>query len=389
MRHLMSALSILVLALVLGCGPTSSQPAAPKPHAPGGSDGSDAGAGTPAVPGCDPADPDANADQDGDGYSIAQGDCDDCNPTVNPGAIQVPGDATDYACNGMPGVVAACDGALAGLRDAASLAKALDQCDPRFFLSAMLVGPSDARARKVVPRFGVLQPRGGQAMALLSNGIAADKSDADFDANVEEDPGTELSVSNSYANPLPALVGAAGCSQSQPATVNDYTELVVKLKAPSNANSFSFDFQFFSAEYPVWVCTEFNDEFLVEMESPGEFTTATNITFDSKMNPITINNGLFTVCTNSTTQYTMNCKSPVTDIAGTGYEDTSSGLLGGKDPIGGSTGWLTTTAPVTPNEEVTLHFIIFDEGDHIYDSAVLIDNFQWSVVAAMAPMTIN
>ena len=379
MRHLMSALSILVLALVLGCGPTSSQPAAPKPHAPGGSDGSDAGAGTPAVPGCDPADPDANADQDGDGYSIAQGDCDDCNPTVNPGAIQVPGDATDYACNGMPGVVAACDGALAGLRDAASLAKALDQCDPRFFLSAMLVGPSDARARKVVPRFG-------QAMALLSNGIAADKSDADFDANVEEDPGTELSVSNSYANPLPALVGAAGCSQSQPATVNDYTELVVKLKAPSNANSFSFDFQFFSAEYPVWVCTEFNDEFLVLQESAAEFATPTNIAFDQQKNPVTVNNGFFAVCTNDPSKLeTQHCTHPVSGISGTGFEDPPLGP-GGSIP-GGSTGWLTTTSPVSPGESVTLHFIIFDEGDHVLDSAALIDNFRWGVSVVQTPVT--
>ena len=48
-------------------------------------------------------------------------------------------------------------------------------------------------------------------------------------------------------------------------------ELVVTLKAPTNANSFSFDFQFFSAEYPQYVCTEFNDEFLVMQESQSEF----------------------------------------------------------------------------------------------------------------------
>ncbi len=360
----------------------------------GGGSGSDGGGGgggggggdDSGVPqGCTGSDP--NGDEDHDGYTPATGDCNDCDPLVNPAAVDVAGNMVDDDCDGkIDNPLAACDTMNAGKNDATSLSQAMEQCDPRFFLSASLVGPSDAKARAVASKFGILTPKAGANMTLLSTGLAVDKTGAGF---VAVQDGTNLGNSNTFANPEPNLMGVAGCSQSQPAMVNDYTELVLKLKAPSNANSFSFQFQFFSAEYPEFVCTEFNDEFLVEMESPGEFTTATNITFDSKMNPITINNGLFTVCTNSTTQYTMNCKSPVTDIAGTGYEDTSSGLLGGKDPIGGSTGWLTTTAPVTPNEEVTLHFIIFDEGDHIYDSAVLIDNFQWSVVAAMAPMTIN
>jgi hypothetical protein len=228
-------------------------------------------------------------------------------------------------------------------------------------------------------------------MALISTGIAADKMGAGY---VAPQIGTNLAQSNVFANPLPSIPANPMCSTApggpgaQPAEVNDYTELVLKLKAPTNANTFSFQFQFLSAEYPEFVCTQFNDEFLVMMESPGEFTTATNISFDSSMNPITVNNGLFTVCQNGTSSYTMHCTHPVTDIAGTGYEDTASGI-GGSAPIGGSTGWLTTTAPVTPGEELTLHFIIFDEGDHIYDSAVLIDNFQWSVTAATAPTTIN
>ena len=200
---------------------------------------------------------------------------------------------------------------------------------------------------------------------------------------------------NTFANPMPSLPSPPGCGMAQPAMVNDYTELVLKLKAPSNVNSFSFQFQFFSAEYPEYVCTQFNDEFLVLQESTGEFPTPTNIAFDMQKNPITVNNGLFTVCKNDNSKpQTQHCKSPVTDIAGTGYEDMEGGIPGfpglpGLGPIGGSTGWLTTTAPVTPGEEVTLHFIIFDEGDHILDSAALIDNFQWGTQVLTAPMTIQ
>jgi hypothetical protein len=322
-----------------------------------------------------------------------QGDCNDCDKLVNPGALEVGGNMVDDDCDGkVDNVAPSCDVSTTG-NDAPTLAQSMEQCDKRFFLSASLNGPSDTKARATTPKFGMYTPKAGSSMALLSTGLAVDKLGSGF---VEPQIGTNLANTNTFANPDPNVPTIAGCGQSQPAMVNDYTELVLKLKAPTNAYSFSFQFQFFSAEYPEFVCTEFNDEFLVLQESAGEFQTATNISFDSKMNPITINNGLFTVCTNNTTgtnsKYTQNCTSPVSDLNGTGYEDLSSGgIFGGGSsiPNGGSTGWLTTTAPVTPGEEVTLHFIIFDEGDHIYDSAALIDNFVWSVKATDAPTTIN
>src|SRR5262249_35053424 len=147
--------------------------------------------------------------------------------------------------------------------------------------------------------------RNGRAMALLSTGIAADESDPDYNATDGTDPGTDLGgdcVTNSAGNPLPGLPGVAGCSQSQPAMVNGYRELVLTLKAPTNVNSFSFDFQFFSSEYPYFVCTKFNDEFLVLQESQVEFATPGNIAFDNNMNPVTVNNGFFTVCQNDSSK---------------------------------------------------------------------------------------
>ncbi len=396
MRRLVCVLSILAVAV--GCGvsrQTGGRGGSGGSAGGGGSGGSAGGGGSGGgVPdGCQPTGGDPDADQDGDGYSPALGDCNDCNPSINPGAIQIPGDPTDYACNGMPGVIASCDTGLAGMRDPDSLAKAIDQCDPRFYNGAMLIGPSDQRARKVVGNFGVVAPRGGSAMALISNGIAADKNDPDFDSSVEEDPGTELGQSNTWTNPLPNLASAPGCSQSQPTQVNDYTELVVQLTAPTNATSLSFDFQFLSAEYPVWVCTEFNDEFLVMQESAAEFGTPSNIAFDMQKNPITVNNGFFTVCTNDTTKpQTQHCAHPLSDIGGTGFDDPP--IPDPYDPPppdgnipGGSTGWLTTTSPVTPGEKVVLHFIVFDEGDHVLDSAALIDNFRWGTSVVSTPVT--
>src|SRR5262249_42408792 len=161
-----------------------------------------------------------------------------------------------------------------------------------------------------VTQFGVVTPKEGGNMVLLSTGLAVDKKSASF---VEPQIGTSLSGTNEYANPEPTLKAAPGCGMGQPDRVNDYTEWVVRLKAPSNAHSFSFNFQFFSAEYPEFVCTEYNDEFLVLMESQNEFQKAENISFDEHMNPITVNNGFFTVCQNDTSKpQTKHCSRPVT-----------------------------------------------------------------------------
>jgi len=412
---------ILCALLLIACDGSSGRVRTGSGNGDGGNVGgggtNDMG-GIAQIPDCIPGSPvDKDADQDGDGYSPSAGDCNDCNKTINPGAIQIPNDPVDYACNGMAGAVPSCDVMAMGKNDATSLAQAFEQCDPRFFKSATLVGPSDARARAVTPMFGTIKPQQGTNMALLSTGLAKDKNASGF---VEPQVGTGLGCDNTFPNPLPDIPANPLCAAElmgmscEPSTVNDYTELVLKLKAPSNVNSFTFQFQFFSAEYPDFVCTQFNDEFLVLQESNGEFQTATNISFDSGKNPITVNNGLFSVCTNGSKSYDMNCKSPVTMLAGTGYEDpvskASSGslssicaddgsgpcasIIGGGDssggttvPIGGSTGWLTTTAPVTPGEDVTLHFIIFDEGDHIFDSAVLIDNFVWGTSVVSTPTT--
>ena len=354
------ALAILSVAAVamLGCGPTQIAHGSGGNGAttPGGASGGSVGSG-------------------GGGSAGAGG------APCDPNAIEVPGNNVDDDCNGqVDELPPACDGANGGKSDATSLAQAMELCDARFFKSAMMNGPSDLRARIVTSRLGTsVTPQAGANMVLLSTGLAVDKSSSSF---VEPQEGTDLV--NTGTNPLPTLKGASNCGQAGTVTsVQDYSELVLQLKAPANAQSFSFRFHFFSAEYPEYVCTRYNDELLVIVQSTKTYTQPTNISFDGKMNPITVNSGFFIVCTNGATPQTMNCTHPVSDIAGTGFDDDD----GAGQPIGGSTGWLTTTAPIAPGEDVTLRFVIFDEGDGFYDSSALIDNFQWGATSVSGPST--
>lgn len=48
--------------------------------------------------------PPGNVDSDGDGFTPGQGDCNDADPNIHPGAIDAPGDGIDQNCNGVDSV---------------------------------------------------------------------------------------------------------------------------------------------------------------------------------------------------------------------------------------------------------------------------------------------
>jgi hypothetical protein len=147
-------------------------------------------------------------------------------------------------------------------------------------------------------------------------------------------------------------------------------QMKLNLKAPAGASGFQFDFNFMSAEFPEFHCTEFDDTFLAVLESQN---LNGNISFDEKEKVISINTGFFDVCNAANGP---NCAGAA-ELAGTGYDDR------------GGTGWLTTKAPITPGEEFSLTFYLFDEGDAELTSQVLIDNFMWSTENIDDPITID
>src|SRR5262245_55424257 len=103
MRSACLVLCLIFGALATGCGPGGGGWATPSggrgdggtknPTAPTAGDMADA-----PLP-SQPVDP--NLDTDHDGYSPNQGDCDDTEPLINPGAVEMVGNSVDDDCNGQ------------------------------------------------------------------------------------------------------------------------------------------------------------------------------------------------------------------------------------------------------------------------------------------------
>ena len=139
---------------------------------------------------------------------------------------------------------------------------------------------------------------------------------------------------------------------SQRPSVYDLTTLRLDLRVPAGFNCASVNFRFGSDEYPEFKGTQFNDAFIAELDtstwttSGSVITAANNFAFDPANNPITINAAGFTSMTEA-------------NAAGTTYD--------------GATPLLSASQSITPGVH-SLYFSIFDQGDGIYDSAVLLDD---------------
>jgi hypothetical protein len=174
--------------------------------------------------------------------------------------------------------------------------------------------------------------------------------------------------------------------------------LNLEIRVPTNAHSFSLKTNFYSAEFPEWTCSEYNDFFIILLDSSYTGAPANpmdkNLAFytsSSMMNyPVGVNlafgdTGLFTQCVNGPTGCsfsavagTISTCSGTGDLMGTGFDDPSTQCTAGST-LGGATGWLTTSGNVTPGEIIKLRIAIWDTSDHVLDSLALIDGFQWSV----------
>jgi hypothetical protein len=350
-----------------------------------GSGGDGGGAST-----CD-AGPDE--DRDGDGFSINEGDCNDCDPNVNPNAIEViaqpDGDGglpppVDENCDGVTDDEALpCDQAVPlELSNPLDGAKAIELCKVSTgdndwgVVQASWVLP-DGAASPGTPNYelghGALTGFGtnvdvqrGAKMLALSSGTARQPNDAGYQSVGGFSKGYTCGHPQGFPKESPA------CPDVTTGQPYDGAALQVMIRVPTNAKGFSFDFNFYTYEWPVFICSTFNDFFVALLDPIPQGQTDGNISFDSQNNPVSVNNAFLEVCGCSggppCTAGGKNfpCARGNQELVGTGFEGHAA------------TSWLVTKAPIEAGTTtITMRWGVYDSGDGILDSTTLIDNWQW------------
>jgi len=143
----------------------------------------------------------------------------------------------------------------------------------------------------------------------------------------------------------------------------DYTELRFTVQVPPDVISFSYDLAFFTVEWPYYYDSQYNDFYVGWLES-DKWTG--NVSFDEQGNPISLNAAFFDF---------LDQDGNLPELQGTCMR------------YHGGTKWLTTTSGVTPGEEITVVFAIFDLSDSILDSYVFLDNWEWGCDPTLRPET--
>ena len=118
----------------------------------------------------------------------------------------------------------------------------------------------------LLPSFGPnVSPREGSNMLGLSSGTARAPGMPGWQSPEMADMATTGTTPPGFPKDSPACPGvqtAADTTAYNPAAL----ELVIK--APKNANTMKFDFDFYTYEFPQYVCTIYND-FFVALVSPA------------------------------------------------------------------------------------------------------------------------
>lgn len=360
-------------------------------------------------------------DFDCDGYTVAQGDCNDKDATINPEAYDFEGDTIDNDCDGtVDNPVKTCTvsptsddpkdfGRAADLCPQRAKTKAGTPFDPLAKAEFGAAGGSVTKAsqRKIITGFGDNKPRLGDTLFGIQNGPWGSKDPRAAKA-LDLFPAT----GGCAAIPLTAddckqLSNGTAPLPGFPVNIQDWAEVRLFIQVPSNAKAMSFDFAFFSTEFSQYWNTSFNDAFFVLVT--GKKVAGANVAKDAKGRAITVNSGFFQLCPKPGTVTGVDPKALSSapcvgtegdatvagTLKGTGFDgatatpattdDTIDGGSGVKYVYGGGTGWLTAKFEVEPGEKIVVRFTVNDTSDGILDSAAIVDNIRWDKAPPKVP----
>ncbi|MCA2981482.1 MAG: choice-of-anchor L domain-containing protein [Myxococcaceae bacterium] len=353
-------------------------------------------------------------DLDGDGFTRLTGDCCETQaecPTparVSPGEVEVPGNGIDDDCDGRVDTVrrdGGCDDGLAlgGATAAEDYARAMDVCVG--LVSASVVRGDGSAFSGPPPgigiqeRLGPLGPSAGSRLLVLTSGRAnlpglVGSASGGF-RPLDVCAGTGclqdwLAASNGSLK-SPGLLPSSPMCQAGSADVRAFDSVMLRLslQAPPTANAFEVDARFYSLEYPEYVCSAFNDQvvFLSSSSAPGQPADGNLLTFTSMgvSWPIGINvaagTPLFQACDTQMQRplcwdpdvSSASCHEGASVLAGTMFDRlTANGCLSG-----GATSQLVVRGNVRPGERFDVRIAIWDVGDPILDSVLVLDGFRW------------
>ncbi len=409
----LGVVAILGGTVILGCGSSGSERSG---FGTGGGGGLGVGGtgGSIGIGGNVTGDP--NADTDLDGFTGADGDCNDGVAQINPGAYDFPGNGIDEDCNGaIDDEAAGCDGAIdLADNDPVNGARAVGVCRLQQGASWGLVSASYVKAdgtpgmndlsHGVLPDFGLNVPaREGANMLVLSSGTARRPGNVGWQSPEGADMATTGSTPAGYPVAAPACPGVLQTST----VANDPAALEMVIRTPTNANAIRFEFNFYTYEFPFYICSDFNDFFVALVDPAPAQSLSGNVSFDNQGNPVSVNNAFLEVCEAQNAgglglggMKFFPCPQGTALLEGSGFE--SGGFGGPPIPLPppfdtifnmfngphAATGWLATEAPVPAGQDITVRFAVWDAGDHVLDSTVLIDNFSFVLTDTDGPVTL-
>ena len=221
------------------------------------------------------------------------------------------------------------------------------------------VNPNFSLGHGILSSFGPnVSVKEGEHMLALSSGTARTPLDAGYQADFDKGYVNNRPTGFPFIDPVcTALLEA-----------HDGVALKVELFVPVFATGFSFEYKYYTHDFPFLICGGFVDQpAVIVSPSPAGSIPPGNVLYDSNGFPSNVNSSeIITVCTPGVV-IGYPCPSAISELTGTGFEGH------------GASDWQTVSVAAQGNTTIEVTFAIWDSGDGVLASSLLLDNWKWLI----------